>query len=159
MSGKNLCHFIQIGLMSILNSLRILLVEDDQDDVELMQDALQDNGIQFEMDIVRQGDKVIPYLKACKNFPNVILLDLNLPKMHGREVLSRIKLSEDFKHIPVAILTTSSSEAEKEFCLSAGATHFLTKPSTVEGFNKTIEAIKKIALQDQSKRVKPSAKS
>jgi CheY-like chemotaxis protein len=68
--------------------------------------------------------------------------------MHGREVLSRIKLSEDFRHIPVAILTTSSSQTEKEFCLSAGAKHFLTKPSTVEGFNKTIDEIMKIALQD-----------
>lgn len=137
------------GSMSTTNTLNILLVEDDQDDVELMQDALKDNGIQFKLDVVKQGDKVIPFLKMCKNFPNVILLDLNLPKMHGREVLSRIKLSEDFKHIPVAILTTSSSQAEKEFCLSAGATHFLTKPSTVDGFNKTIEEIVKIALHDQ----------
>jgi CheY-like chemotaxis protein len=135
--------------MPNLNNLHILLVEDDQDDVELMQDALKDNGVPFKMDVVRQGDKVIPFLKSCKNFPNVILLDLNLPKMHGREVLSRIKLSEDFKHIPVAILTTSSSETERKFCLSAGASHFLTKPSTVEGFNKTIEAIKRITLQDQ----------
>lgn len=135
--------------MSTANILSILLIEDDQDDVDLMQDALQDNGIRFKMDIVRQGDRVIPFLKLCKNFPNIILLDLNLPKMHGREVLSRIKLSEDFRHIPVAILTTSSSQAEKEFCLSAGASHFLTKPSTVEGFNKTIELILKIALQDQ----------
>jgi CheY-like chemotaxis protein len=135
--------------MSTVNTLNILLVEDDQDDVELMQDALKDNGVLFKMDVVRQGDKVLPYLKMCKNFPNIILLDLNLPKMHGREVLSRIKLSEDFRHIPVAILTTSSSQAEKEFCLSAGATYFLTKPSTVEGFNKTIGAIMKIAVQDQ----------
>jgi CheY-like chemotaxis protein len=135
--------------MPPINTLNILLVEDDQDDVELMQDALRDNDIQFTMDVVRQGDKVIPHLKMCKNLPNVILLDLNLPKMHGREVLSRIKLSSDFKHIPVAILTTSSSQTEKEFCLSAGATHFLTKPSTVEGFNKTIDAIMKIALQTQ----------
>jgi CheY-like chemotaxis protein len=126
--------------------LNILLVEDDQDDVELMQDALRDNGIQFSMEIVRQGDKVLTHLKTCKNLPNVILLDLNLPKMHGREVLSRIKLSEDFKQIPVAILTTSSSQVEREFCLSAGAAQFLTKPSTVDGFNKTIETIMKIAL-------------
>ena len=131
--------------MSGSNTLNILLVEDDQDDVELMQDALQDNGINFTMEVVKQGDKVIPFLKACKNFPNVILLDLNLPKMHGREVLSRIKLSEEFKHIPIAILTTSSSKSEKEFCISAGATDFLTKPATVEGFNKTIRSIVQIA--------------
>jgi CheY-like chemotaxis protein len=132
--------------MTTNNIVNILLVEDDQDDVELMQDALKDNGVDFRMDVVRQGDKVLSFLKMCKNFPSIILLDLNLPKMHGREVLSRIKLSEDFRHIPVAILTTSSSQAEKEFCLSAGASHFLTKPSTVEGFNKTIELILKIAV-------------
>jgi CheY-like chemotaxis protein len=131
------------------NTLNILLVEDDQDDVELMQDALRDKGVNFHMDVIKQGDKVLPFLKACKSFPNIILLDLNLPKMHGREVLSRIKLSEDFRHIPIAILTTSSSQAEKEFCLSAGASYFLTKPSTVDGFNKTIELIRKIALHDQ----------
>jgi CheY-like chemotaxis protein len=138
--------------MSNASALKILLVEDDQDDVELMEDALRDNEIDFHMDVVRQGDKVIPYLQACKNFPNVILLDLNLPKMHGREILSRIKLSSEFKHIPVAILTTSSSQAEKEFCLSAGAAHFLTKPSTVEGFNKTIQAILKVAMKQQRQK-------
>lgn len=130
------------------NTLNILLVEDDQDDVELMQDALRDKGVKFQMNVIKQGDKVLPFLKSCKTFPNIILLDLNLPKMHGREVLSRIKLSDDYRHIPIAILTTSSSLTEKEFCLSAGANDFLTKPSTVEGFNKTIELIKKIALQD-----------
>lgn len=130
------------------NTLNILLVEDDQDDVELMQDALRDKGVHFDMNVIKQGDKVIPFLKTARNFPHIILLDLNLPKMHGREVLSRIKLSEDFRHIPVAILTTSSSQTEKEFCLSAGASHFLTKPSTVEGFNSTIELILKIATHE-----------
>ena len=126
------------------------MVEDDQDDVELMQDALRDNGIEFTMEVIKQGDKVIPFLKVCKDFPGIILLDLNLPKMHGREILSRIKLSEDFKHIPVAILSTSSSKSEREFCISAGATKFLTKPTTVDGFNKTIQAILEIALQSQN---------
>jgi CheY-like chemotaxis protein len=135
--------------MTNSSKLYILLVEDDQDDVELMQDALRDNGIEFTMEVVKQGDKVIPFLKVCKDFPNIILLDLNLPKMHGREILSRIKLSDDFKQIPVAILSTSSSNSEREFCLSAGATMFLTKPTTVDGFNKTIKAIMEIALQSQ----------
>ena len=135
--------------MTNSGALNILLVEDDQDDVELMQDALRDNGIKFSMEVVKQGDKVIPFLKLCKNFPNIILLDLNLPKMHGREILSRIKLSEDFKHIPVAILSTSSSKSEQEFCLSAGAIKFLTKPTSVDGFNKTIQSIMEIALQNQ----------
>jgi CheY-like chemotaxis protein len=97
------------------------------------------------MEVIKQGDKVIPYLELCKNFPDIILLDLNLPKMHGREILERIKSTPDFKNIPVAILTTSSSREDIQFCLKAGANAFLTKPSTVEGFDETIHAILDLA--------------
>jgi len=127
--------------------LNILLVEDDPDDIELMLETLKENRIQFSLESIKQGDKVIPYLEMCKNFPNIIVLDLNLPKMHGREVLERLKSSERFKGIPIIILTTSSAREDKEFCLRMGADKFLTKPSTVEGFNKTISAIVDVASQ------------
>lgn len=124
-----------------MKSLFILLVEDDPDDVELMQEALKTATIDYTIKIVNQGDKVMSYLEVCNNFPSVIILDLNIPKLHGREVLNLIKTSERFKRIPVAILTTASSQKEKEQCLHAGADTFLTKPSTVDGFNQTIKAI------------------
>lgn len=130
---------------SPMDSLNILLVEDDSDDVELMRDALQERGIAFHLEAVKQGDAVLPFLKSCKKFPNIILLDLNLPKLHGREVLAKIKVDNDLKHIPVVILTTSSSQADKDYCLDAGATEFLTKPTTVDGFASCIQMILEIA--------------
>jgi CheY-like chemotaxis protein len=102
-------------------------------------------NIQYNLEAINQGDKVLPYLEMCKKFPNVIVLDLNLPKLHGRDILKFIKSSDQFRKIPVAILTTASSQREKDFCLSAGADEFLTKPSTVDGFNKTVSAIVNIA--------------
>src|ERR1700755_165851 len=102
-----------------MSAISILLVEDDPDDIELMQEALKDNNIEFNMQSISQGDHVLPHLQLSKNFPEIIVLDLNLPKLHGREVLIRLKESEKFKDIPVVILTTSSSLKEKEFCLNA----------------------------------------
>jgi CheY-like chemotaxis protein len=132
--------------------LNILLIEDDQDDIDLMQDALRDNGVDFTMEVIKQGDKAIPYLEACKKFPDIILLDLNLPKVHGREILDSIKSSHSFKHIPVVILTTSSSRDDLEYCVKAGANSFLTKPSTVVGFKETVNAIVDIAQGNFSAR-------
>jgi CheY-like chemotaxis protein len=130
-----------------VDPLKILLVEDDQDDVELMEDVLREKGVPFTLDVVKQGDKVISFLKTGKNFPNVILLDLNIPKLHGRDVLARLKADDDLRHIPVVILTTSSTPAEKEFCLNAGAHQFLTKPTTVDGFDSSIQTILAVARQ------------
>jgi CheY-like chemotaxis protein len=128
-----------------MSAISILLVEDDPDDIELMQEALKDNNIEFNLHSISQGDGVLPHLQLSKNFPEIIVLDLNLPKMHGRDVLQRLKESDLFKDIPVVILTTSSSLKEKEFCLNAGASSFISKPSTVDGFNNTIAEIIGIA--------------
>lgn len=121
--------------------LFILSVEDDADDVELLQQALHDNKIEFKMEVVKSGDKVLPWLEQGKKFPDVIVMDLNLPKMHGKEILQRLNASEKFKQIPVVILTTSSAKEDVNFCLKNGAREFITKPATVEGFNKAVATI------------------
>src|SRR3954468_7491674 len=113
-----------------MNQLSILLIEDDPDDVELMQEALKNAEIGYSMKVLSEGNTVVPYLEMCKNFPSVIVLDLNIPKLHGREVLQQLKNSMRFQAIPVAVLTTASSLKEKEHCLNAGADIFITKPST-----------------------------
>jgi CheY-like chemotaxis protein len=133
-----------------MNLLNILLVEDDPDDVELLLEALHDNNVEFLMEPIKEGDKVLPYLEVCNKLPDIIILDLNLPKMHGREVLISLKASR-FNHIPVVILTTSSSKEDMEFCLRSGADKFLSKPATVEGFNQTVMAITQIATQHAEK--------
>ncbi len=128
-----------------MNPVHILLVEDDPDDIELLEAAFKGDHIPFRMDTVMQGDAVLPLLTSLSTLPDVIVLDLNLPRMHGREVLQLLKVSAPFQDIPVAILTTSSSTADREFCKEAGADIFLTKPSTVEGFQAVTRAILRAA--------------
>jgi CheY-like chemotaxis protein len=125
----------------------VLLVEDDPDDVELMRQAMDDNRVEYAMQVVNHGDQVMGHLEMCKKFPDVIVLDLNLPKLHGREVLKKIKSSKEFSAIPIAILTTSSSQHERENCLSLGADAFITKPSSVAGFNDMVATIMGIAVK------------
>lgn len=129
------------------NPLQILLVEDDPDDVELLESALQSNGIPFQTTVITEGDKVLPYLQLCKNFPTVIVLDLNLPKMHGKQVLAQIMELDNIKQIPVVIMTTSSAPSDKEFCYSTGAAEYIIKPVTMQEFN---DAVLKIVARASS---------
>ena len=124
-----------------MTAIYMLLVEDDPDDVELLNEALKENNIAYSMDTIKQGDEVLPHLEKSDRLPEVIILDLNLPKLHGREILPMIKSSRRFKDIPVVILTTSSAQSELDFCLKAGAHTFLTKPYTVDNFRTTVQAI------------------
>jgi len=126
-------------------TLSILLVEDDPDDIELMHDALKDNNIAFSLDTIKQGDAVLPYLATANRHPDVIVLDLNLPKMHGREVLKGIKGNPATSAIPVIILTTSSAKKEMDYCIQNGASKYLIKPVTMQGFNETVQSIVAIA--------------
>src|SRR5580765_9026829 len=95
-------------------SLQILLVEDDPDDVELFREALDDNRVLHSMHVITQGDEVIPHLEQSAILPEIILLDLNLPKVHGKEILKMLKSGEAFRNIPVVILTTSSIKSDVE---------------------------------------------
>ena len=124
-----------------MDPLHILLVEDDPDDIDLLQAAMKKAQVPFQMATIMQGDSVFPYLSTLTRLPDVIVLDLNLPRMHGKEVLQLLKTSTSFQHIPVAILTTSSSATDRDFCQKAGAEVFLTKPTTVEGFQAITSAI------------------
>ena len=124
-----------------MNTFSILLVEDDPDDVDLMMQSLLDNSITCDIKTISQGDKVVPYLESCDTLPDIVILDLNLPKLHGREILARLKASPRLGVLPVAILTTASSQPEREQCLKLGADLFMTKPSTVKGFDDMVAAI------------------
>ena len=126
-------------------ALRILLVEDDLDDIELMEDALKENNIDFSLETLKQGDAVLPYLEKTAAQPDVIILDLNLPKMHGREILKGIKSNPQTSSIPVVILTTSSAKKEIDYCIQNGASQYLIKPVTIQGFTETVHSIVSVA--------------
>lgn len=116
----------------------ILLVEDDMDDIMLLKVALHDNKIPFKMEVIMEGDKVDSYLEEATELPHIIVLDFNLPKKHGREILRDIKTDQRYSHIPVVVLTTSSSKEDIDYSYQHGASHFITKPTSVSGFNEAV---------------------
>ncbi len=119
----------------------ILLVEDDIDDVDLLKEALSENNILYNMTVIMEGDKVITYLEGVQKLPQIIVMDLNLPKTGGKEILHEMKRSVELTEIPVVILTTSSSLEDIHYCSTLGVNKFITKPATIDGWNATIRSI------------------
>ncbi len=129
-----------------IRPVKILLVEDNPGDVRLTREALKEGKVHNEMHVVQDGQAAISFLNRQGDYadaprPDVILLDLNLPKMDGREVLAKIKNDPNLKRIPVIVLTTSEDEHDilKSYDLHANA--FVTKPVDLERF---IEIVGKI---------------
>lgn len=124
----------------------ILLVEDDEDDVHLTQRAFKKGHILNRLYVVSDGEEAMEFLEHHGRYsnpadapePGIILLDLNMPRMGGHEVLKRIKASDELKHIPVVILTTSEQKDDIRKCYDVGANTFITKP--VE-FGKFLDAV------------------
>jgi len=129
----------------------ILLVEDNPDDEALTLRALKKNNIRNEVIIARDGVEAVDYLfgtgahagRDLSVMPQVILLDLKLPKMDGFEVLERFRYSEFTRYLPVVILTTSSEDQDRIRGYDLGANSFVRKP--VE-FDKFIEALRQLGL-------------
>ncbi len=129
------------------NEIRILLVEDNEGDILLTLEALKEARIGNEVDVVKDGDKAIQFLKKEKEFkdartPELILLDINLPRMDGFEVLSIIKNDDSLSVIPVIMLTTSDSEKDILECYQHHANCYITKPVNFENFMNVIQTIK-----------------
>lgn len=127
----------------------ILLVEDDPDDQELTKRALRNSKLRNELHIVSDGEAALNYLYRRGEFvesrtsprPDLILLDLNMPKVDGRTVLSQIKADPDLKVIPVVILTTSSSEEDVVRSYDLGVNSYVPKPVHMDGFIKAIQQL------------------
>jgi CheY-like chemotaxis protein len=128
-----------------MKSYHVVLVEDDPDDIELFKEALKETEIPHDVHVIMQGDIVLDHLVKKEKKPDIIVLDLNIPKRPGKEILGLLKSSAEFKKIPVVILTTSSSRADMEFCLKGGAEKFITKPVNSEGFEIMAKTIFSIA--------------
>jgi len=141
---------MQIGKKNTNNEY-ILLVEDNPDDVELTLRALRKNNILNEVVVAKDGVEALDYLFAkgkyesfdISNMPQVILLDLKLPKVDGLEVLRKIRTHERTKLLPVVILTSSSEEQDLVTSYQLGANSYIRKPVD---FNKFIEAVRQLGL-------------
>lgn len=132
--------------------IEILLVEDSKGDVGLIEEVFEDAKIRNNLRVVEDGEEAILYLRGEGQFsgvlrPDIILLDLNLPKKDGREVLEEIKNDEDLKNIPVVVLTTSKAEVDvlKSYNLHANA--YVTKPVDFDQFIKVIKSIEDFWLE------------
>jgi chemotaxis family two-component system response regulator Rcp1 len=126
--------------------LHVLLVEDSPGDVRLTQEAFREAKVSVRLDVTTDGAEAMAYLRrqgvhANALRPDLILLDLNLPKIDGREVLSLIKEDDGLRTIPTVILTTSDAEADilKSYQLRANC--YLTKPVQLDAFQSLVESI------------------
>lgn len=130
-----------------LMSIVILLVEDNPGDVRLTQEALKDSKIHNNLFVVEDGVDALRFLRREDEFkhaprPDIILLDLNLPRMSGHEVLQRIKLDEGLRFIPVVILTTSDDEHDILETYNLYANCYITKPLDFDRFMTIVKSIK-----------------
>ncbi|MEX2289075.1 MAG: response regulator [Mycobacteriales bacterium] len=132
--------------MTTAQLMQILLVEDSVADVELTLEALAEAKIANEVTVVRDGAEAMTYLRrqgphSGAARPDLVILDLNLPKMNGHEVLAAMRADQALRRIPVAILTTSAAEADVVKTYDLGANCYLTKPVDVDQFVHVVQSI------------------
>ncbi|MFN2579171.1 MAG: response regulator [Pyrinomonadaceae bacterium] len=128
-------------------SIEVLLVEDNPGDVRLITEALKDARIHVHISVAHDGVEALTLLRhAAKHstaaLPDLILLDLNLPKLNGHEVLATIKQDENLRRIPVVIVTSSKADHDIAASYDLHANCFVTKPVDLDQFFKVVEAIR-----------------
>jgi two-component system, chemotaxis family, response regulator Rcp1 len=131
---------------AITQPVRILLVDDDPVDVRLTLEALRDAKIHVEIDVARNGVEAMAFLRREGAFsgaerPDLVLLDLNMPKKSGREVLAEMKADAQLRGIPVVVLTTSGADEDIVRARELGASCYVTKPVDLTQFAKVVRAV------------------
>jgi chemotaxis family two-component system response regulator Rcp1 len=126
--------------------INILLVEDNPGDVELTEDALRRSKVATKVSVVADGEDAMDYLRQQSAYqeetmPDLVLLDLNLPRKDGMEVLREMKDDPNLRHIPVVVLTTSEAERDILASYELGANCFISKPVDLTEFRKVVESI------------------
>ena len=132
--------------------IEILLVEDNPGDARLTREALRDAKVRNRLHVAADGVDALAFLRregkhAAVPKPDLILLDLNLPKKDGREVLDEIKRDDGLRHIPVVILTTSQAERDIADTYRLRANAYVTKPVDLEQFLKVVQSIEHFWLE------------
>ncbi len=138
--------------ISMERTAEILLVEDNEADIRLTREVLSDGRFMNRLSIARDGEEAMAYLRRQGVFkdaarPDLILLDLNLPRKDGREVLAEIKSDDELKRIPVVILTTSRAEADMVQTYELHANCYIVKPVDLGQFISVIRSIEEFWLK------------
>ena len=122
--------------------LQVLLVEDSMADIEMTLEALASAKVANQVAVVRDGQSALEHLREHRdNVPDLVILDLNLPRLSGHEVLASMQADEVLRRIPVAVLTTSAAEADVVRTYDLGANCFLTKPVDMDQFSHVVQSI------------------
>ena len=126
--------------------IEILLVEDNRGDVQLTREALADAKVLNNLHVVEDGEQAIAFLRREDGYassvrPDLVLLDLNIPRKDGREVLTEIKEDPELRRIPVVILTSSKAEQDIAKSYDLHANCYITKPVRLDGFLNVLQAI------------------
>jgi CheY-like chemotaxis protein len=128
------------------NGIDILLVEDNPGDIRLLREALHECGMNHRLDVASDGVAALAYLRGQKPYtnrslPDLIILDLNLPKKDGREVLTEIKSDPDLRYIPVIIFSSSKAEDDINCSYDHHANCYICKPLDLDAFIEVVELI------------------
>jgi len=132
---------------------RVLLVEDNPADADLVEEALEEAQLDYELRVMRNGQQVIDMIErldsgAAQDLPDLVLLDLNLPKVTGHAVLERVRSSRCFREAKVFIISSSDAPADRERAMKLGAIGYFRKPSNLADFMKIGPRVRAI-LEDR----------
>jgi len=139
-----------------MDEIFILIAEDDADDRFLLQAAFEENRFNDKLHFVENGVELLDFLQRhtqneqTARMPHFILLDLNMPKKDGREVLRELKQHPIYKKIPVIIFSTTNNEQEMRRCYELGANSYITKPNSFENLIKMVAALRSYWIQTSS---------
>jgi CheY-like chemotaxis protein len=130
-------------------SITILTADDDADDCMLVENAFEESGLDYDLFFVQDGITLMQYLHQQGNYvapasaprPDLILLDLNMPRMDGRESLIEIKTNPEFRNIPVVVLTNSNAEEDILRTYELGGAGYIVKPATFEGMVEVVKGL------------------
>ena len=121
--------------------MRILVVDDSTEDVLLLEEAMQEYGLHAELESACDGERALARLRDGDRLPDLVLLDLNMPRRSGQEVLEELKQDAALRALPVIIFSTSSSPLDVEDCYDRHANSYLIKPIDFDGLGDVVRAL------------------
>ena len=138
-------------MINKIKPVNVLLIEDNPGDIKLIRETFKENKFLAELTVITDGEEALNFLKRMGEFeyelhPDLILLDLNLPKLNGQEILSEIKQDDELKRIPVIVLTSSTEESDIYKSYNLNANCYIAKPVELDDFIKVIRSIENFWL-------------